>query len=129
MAKIANSKKIIKGFITQCTMVFKSYEYHVEESKNKANLWHFSVAKDDKKYVVYCTNSLSKVQGIIKIALKKLPQGTKLVVICDEFSPEDQTKAQSSDYTITKLDTIKRYGIDMLEAKQREALSVTKRAA
>lgn len=119
MAKIANSKKIIKGFITQCTMVFKSYEYHVEESKNKANLWHFSVSKEDKKYVVYCTNSLDKVQGIIKIALKKLPQDTKLVVICNEFSDADQEKALGQSYTITKLDTIKKYGIDLLEAKQR----------
>ncbi|MFG1482515.1 hypothetical protein ABMA79_10915 [Halobacteriovorax sp. HFRX-2_2] len=129
MAKIANSKKIIKGFITQCTMVFKSYEYHVVESKNKSNLWHFSVSKDDKKYVVYCTNSLEKVQGIIKIALKKLPEDTKLVVICDNFSPEDRTKAESNSYTITDLGTIKKYGIDLLEAKQRETLAKTRRAA
>ncbi|AYF44781.1 MULTISPECIES: hypothetical protein [Halobacteriovorax] len=119
MAKIANSKKIIRGFITQCTLVFKSYDYNVVESKNKQNLWHFSVTKDDKKYVVYCTNSLEKVQGIIKIALKKLPEGTRLVVICNDFTDEDRSKAEASQYTITSLGTIKQYGVEMLDAKQR----------
>ena len=119
MAKIANSKKIIKGFITQCTLVFKSFDYNVVESKNKQNLWHFSVTKDEKKYVVYCTNSLDKVQGIIKIALKKIPEGTRLVVICNDFTDEDRTKAEANKYTITSLGTIKQYGVDMLDAKQR----------
>jgi hypothetical protein len=94
--------------------------YEVVISKNKANLWHFTAAKKDKKYVVYCAPELAKVKGIIKVALKKVPKDSKLVVVCSKHTDEEKSTASENDYTLVTLETIKQYGTEMIEAKSRE---------
>jgi hypothetical protein len=113
-----NVKKI-KDFVTSCTMVFKSYNYNVIESRNKSNLWHFSADKDDKKYVIYCAPDINKVTGIIKVALKKIPKDSRLVVICTGYNDEQYNESTELDYTLITLETIENYGTSMIEARSR----------
>ncbi|WP_157680037.1 hypothetical protein [Bacteriovorax sp. DB6_IX] len=115
-----NKKKKVDQLVTSCSMVFKSYLYEVVISKNKANLWHFTASKKDKKYVVYCAPELDKVKGIIKVALKKVPKDSKLVVVCSGHSEAEKSSAEESDYTLVTLETIKQYGTEMIEARSRE---------
>lgn len=120
MATKSNKKKKVDQLVTSCSMVFKSYMYEVVISKNKANLWHFTASKKDKKYVVYCAPELAKVKGIIKVALKKVPKDSKLVVVCSKHTDEEKNTASENDYTLVTLETIKQYGTEMIEAKSRE---------
>ncbi|EQC43977.1 hypothetical protein [Bacteriovorax sp. Seq25_V] len=112
-----NKKQKVDQLITNCSMVFKSYLYEVVISKNKANLWHFTASKKDKKYVVYCAPDIAKVRGIIKVALKKIPGDSKLVVICNGFEDEDSKQAEEFNYSILTISTIKQYGTSMIEAR------------
>ena len=116
---MSSKKKKIKEFVTSCTFVFKSFDYEVIESKNKANLWHFTAIKDAKKYVIYCAPDLSKVKGIIKVALKKVPNKTRLVVICTNHDDDEYQEAQDCNYALITLTKIKNYGDSMLEAQQK----------
>ncbi|OIQ20457.1 MAG: hypothetical protein BM556_00515 [Bacteriovorax sp. MedPE-SWde] len=122
MAKV-NKKKKVDQLVTSCSMVFKSYLYDVVISKNKANLWHFTATKKDKKYVVYCAPELAKVKGIIKVALKKVPKGSKLVVVCPNHTEDDKKTAEENEYTLITLTKIKDYGTEMLEAKSRDTVA------
>ena len=96
------------------------FEHDVIISKNKANLWHFTAKRDEKKYLVYCAPHLSKVKSIIKIALKKVPQGSRLVVICNTFTGEEEELANDLDYCLIDIHTLQKYGTDMLEARSSE---------
>lgn len=117
-----NAKKIkVEQLITSCSMVFKSYLYDVVISKNKANLWHFTAAKKDKKFVVYCTADITKVRGIIKVALKKIPSDSRLVVICSEYETEDYNQSVEGNYSLVTLAMIRQYGADMINARTNEA--------
>jgi hypothetical protein len=115
--------KAIDTFVTSCTLTFKTFEYEVITSKNKANLWHFTATSTggDKKYAVYCAPDLIKVKSLIKIALKKIPAGTRLIVICMAHSNEEQEAASNDGYTLIGIGTLKKYGNDMLEVLAREA--------
>lgn len=115
-------KQKVDQLITSCSMVFKSYLYEVVISKNKANLWHFTASKKDKKFVVYCTPDITKVRGIIKVALKKIPGDSKLVVICSGYENEDLKQATEFNYTLITLETIKQYGADMIDARTRDTI-------
>lgn len=117
MATKSNKKKKVDQLVTSCSMVFKSYLYDVVISKNKANLWHFTASKKDKKYVVYCAPELGKVKGIIKVALKKVPKDCKLVVVCSNHTEEEKSTAAENDYTLVTLERIKEYGTEMILAK------------
>jgi len=111
------SKKAIEKYITTCTTTFKMYDHEVTISKNKANLWHFSAKRDENKYLVYCAPQLSKVKSIIKIALKKVPEDSRLVVICNAYTGEELEQAENLNYTLVDIATLQKYGTAMLEAK------------
>ncbi len=93
------------------------FDHEVIISKNKANLWHFTAKRNEKKYLVYCAPNLSKVKSIIKIALKKVPADSKLVVICNAFTADEKALADDSNYALVDMSTLKKYGMEMLEAK------------
>jgi hypothetical protein len=95
------------------------FNHEVIISKNKANLWHFTAKNDDKKYLVYCAPQLSKVKSIIKIALKKVPKGARLVVICNTYTPEEEQTASDLEYALMDIHTLQKYGTEMLEAKSK----------
>ncbi len=97
------------------------FDHDVTISKNKANLWHFTAKRSDKKYLVYCAPNLTKVKSIIKIALKKVTSDSKLVVICNTFTQEEKQLAEGLNYTLVDIHTLKKYGTDMLETKASEA--------
>ncbi len=116
-----STKKQIDKYITTCTTIFKMFDHDVAISKNKANLWHFTARRTDKKYLVYCAPNLTKVKSIIKIALKKVTAEAKLVVICNTFTDEERELAEQLNYTLVDIHTLKKYGTDMLETKAKEA--------
>lgn len=97
------------------------FEHEVVISKNKANLWHFTAKRKDKKYLVYCAPNLSKVKSIIKIALKKVPADSKLVVICNTYTDEEKNLADNSNYSLVDIHTLKKYGTEMLDAKTEDS--------
>ncbi len=119
-----STKKQIDKYITTCTTTFKMFDHDVIISKNKANLWHFSAKRNDKKYLVYCAPNLSKVKSIIKIALKKVPADSKLVVICNTFTNEEKQLAEESNYALVDIHTLQKYGTEMIEARSNDETSL-----
>ena len=112
-----STKKQIDKYITTCTTTFKMFDHEVIVSKNKANLWHFTAKRNGKKYLVYCAPNLSKVRSIIKIALKKVPADSKLVVICTTYTAEEKELADNSNYALVDISTLQKYGTKMIDAK------------
>ena len=116
------SSKILRKFINTCSITFKAYEHEVVISKNKANLWHFSTTMSNgKKFMVYCAPQLGKVRSIVKIALKKIPADSRLVVICENLSDKDRVEADTQGYCLVDIGTLQKYGTDMIDAKMRDA--------
>lgn len=114
------SSKILRKFINACSLTFKSYEHEVVISKNKANLWHFSTTMNNgKKFMVYCAPQLGKVKSIIKIALKKIPPNSRLVVVCESYSESDRSIADEQGFCLIDIETLQKYGTDMIDAKMR----------
>lgn len=68
---------------------------------------------------------MAKVKSLIKIALKKTPTGTRLVVICAEFDQEQKASAEAHGHTLIDLSTLKKYGVDIIEAKAKEAMKAS----
>ena len=65
--------------------------------------------------MVYCAPNLAKVKSLIKVALKKLPKGTRLVVVCKEYSDDDYSDALEMGYCLVTMGTLRQYGSQMLE--------------
>ena len=121
MNKPKSRKQLVEEFVNSCTLVFKSFEYDVVISKNKSNLWHYTAAKKDKKYVVYCAPEIKKVKGLLKVAINKVPAEHRLVVICNDYDDADENFSTDLDFKIVTLKKIKKYGEDLLDAKVRES--------
>lgn len=117
-----NSKQL-EQFVNSCTLTFKAFDFDVVITKSKANLWHFvsTSPKSQRKYQVYCTGNISKVRSLIQIALRKIPKDSRLVVVTNEFTPEDSALADEYGYTLVSHMELKKYGAEMLEAKARAA--------
>lgn len=113
-------KKAIDNFVNTCSIVFKNYDFDVNVTQNKANLWHFSARGDDRNYIIYCAPFLHKVKGIIKIALKKIPSGARLVVISGFHSDDDISEAEDQKYCLVDVATLERFGTEMIEARERQ---------
>ncbi len=111
-----------KQFITACTLTFKAFDFDVTMTNNKSTLWNFITynPNNEKHYCVFCTPSLSKSKGLIKVALKKLPKHHRLVVVTEVLTDDEEKEAREQDYTATELTTLKRYGQEMLEVRNRE---------
>jgi hypothetical protein len=111
------SQQVLQKYINSCTLTFKAFEHEVNVSKNRANLWHFTSIshRQEKKYMVYCAPNLAKVKSLIKVALKKLPKGTRLVVVCKEYSDDDYSDALEMGYCLVTMGTLRQYGSQMLE--------------
>lgn len=109
--------KMLQKYINSCTLTFKAFEHEVNVSKNKANLWHFTSVshRQQKKYMVYCAPNLQKVKSLIRVALKKLPKGSRLVVVCQDYSENDLNEAVEMDYCLVTMATLRQYGSKMLE--------------
>jgi hypothetical protein len=118
--RVMKSKaKVLEKFITQCSLTFKAYDHEVIISKSKSNLWHFTTNYNNKQFMIYCAPNLTKVKSIIKIALKKVPNNSRLVVVCSTHTKEEKQNAEELNYCLLDITTLQRYGNDMLEAKTR----------
>lgn len=112
-------KLTIKDFIDSCSLVFKTYQYDVNLSKNRTTLWHFSARKSEKKYMIYCAPQYAKTKGIVKIALKKIPKGSRLVVVCSRYGATEKMEADTKGYSLIDYNTLEKYGLEMIDAKAR----------
>lgn len=114
-----------KDFVTQCTLVFKTFEHDVTVIQSKSSLWQFTTIcrRNDKKYAVMVAPTFSKVKSLIKVAKKKLPPDTRLVVVTSAFTDADNDLSVKEDFTLITLETLNRYGAEMLEARNRIVIS------
>ena len=122
---------LVKNFITSCTLTFKAFEHEVIISKNQSTMWNFMAVnkRRDKVYAVYCVPRLSSAKALIKVALKKVPKDTRLVVVTSSFTDAEQEAADSDGYSLVTLAMLSKYGTEMLEIKQRESAEASEKAA
>ena len=73
-----------------------------------------------KTYAVYCAPKLASAKALIKVALKKLPEGARLVVVTADHSDKEYEQAEKDGYTLITLQQLTKYGTEMLEIRQRE---------
>lgn len=109
--------KILEKYISSCSITFKAFDHEVIMNKSKTTLWHFSSfsRRQNKKYMVYCTPDIKKARSLIKVALRKLPPESRLVVVCSQFTQSDQQDALEHDYCLITIEVLKKYGAEMLE--------------
>ncbi len=114
-----------RKFITTCTLTFKAFDFDVTMSEGKSTLWNFIAynPNNQKRYAVFCTPSVSKVKGLIKVALKKLPADHRLVVVAQTNSDQELKEANELNYCLVSLTTLDEYGQEMLEVREVEASS------
>lgn len=111
---------LTKKFITSCTLTFKAFDHTVVVSKNKSTMWNFTALnkRKGKTYAVYCAPRLGSAKVLIKLALKKVPKDSRLIVVTTEFNEEERIQAEQDGYTLVTLALLSKYGTEMLEAKQ-----------
>lgn len=119
------SKKptVVKNFVNICSITFKAFDFEVVMSSSKSTLWNFTTYYPgrDKKYVVMCAPDLNKTKALVKIALKKLSDEQKLVIVTTSYNDNDLENARSNDYCLISLPELKKYGDEMLLARERES--------
>jgi hypothetical protein len=113
----------LKNFISKTTIVFKTFDFNVQLTKNNSEIWNFKTTNPggDRKYVVYCAPDLVKSKGVIKIALKKVPSSYRLVVVCSNYDGPDFQDSVDNNYTLVTLDKLNEYGVEMLEILERDS--------
>lgn len=114
----------LRKFITTCTLTFKAFDFDVTMSEGKSSLWNFTTSNvsNDKKYAVFCTSKVSKVKGLIKVAIKKLPKDHRLVVVTESHTSEELDQANEQNFCLVSLETLNQYGQEMLEIRERESI-------
>jgi hypothetical protein len=112
---------INRKFVTTCTLTFKAFDFDVTMSESKSTLWNFVAynPNNQKRYAVFCTSKVGKVKGLIKVALKKLPQDHRLVVVVEEHTEDEVNQAEEQGFSLIKLSTLEEYGQEMLEIRSR----------
>lgn len=110
---------INRKFVTKCTLTFKAFDFDVTMSEGKSTLWNFIAfnPNNQKRYAVFCTSKVSKVKGLIKVALKKLPQDHRLVVVVEDHNEEEVKQADEQGFCLVGLGTLDEYGQEMLEIR------------
>ncbi len=110
----------LQGFITSCTITFKTFGFDITMNKAKTTVWNFTAfnPKGDKKYCVLCSSSITKSKGLIKVASKKLPPEHRLVLIVDSHSEQELADASKQNYTLVSLETLNNYGEEMLRVRE-----------
>jgi hypothetical protein len=119
------SKKptVVKNFVNICSITFKAFDFEVVMNASKSTLWNFTTyyPERDKKYAVMCVPDILKAKALIKIAIKKVPAGQRLVIVTSGYTDEDLEIARSNDYCLVSLPELKKYGDDMLVAREHES--------
>jgi hypothetical protein len=120
-----------RKFITTCTLTFKAFDFDVTMSEGKSTLWNFIAynPNNQKRYAVFCTPAVSKVKGLIKVALKKLPADHRLVVVAQTNTDQELKEANELNYCLVSLNTLETYGQEMLEVREVEVSSQSRNSA
>lgn len=119
------SKKptVVKNFVNICSITFKAFDFEVIMNASKSTLWNFTTYYPgrDQKYAVMCAPDLSKTKALVKIAIKKLAPNQRLVIVTTSYDDNDLENARSNDYCLISLPELKKYGDEMLLARERES--------
>lgn len=70
--------------------------------------------------MIYCAPQYTKTKGIVKIALKKVPKDSRLVVVCSRYGATEKMEAETMGYSLIDFKTLEKYGMEMIEAKTRD---------
>lgn len=113
---------LVKKFVTSCTLTFKAFDHEVVMSQNQSTMWNFMAInkRKGKAYAVYCAPKLGSAKALVKVAMKKLPEGARLVVVTSEHNDADRQQAEQEGYTLITLELLTKYGTEMLEVRGRE---------
>ena len=113
---------LLKKFITSCSLTFKAFDHEIVMSQSKSTLWNFTAHhyQNEKNYAVYCAPKINSAKALIKVALKKVPKDTRLVVVTSSYTPEEKVQADREGYALVTLDKLSQYGTEMIEIKERE---------
>lgn len=113
---------INRKFITTCTLTFKAFDFDVTMSESKSTLWNFVAynPNNQKRYAVFCTPAVSKVKGLIKVALKKLPADHRLVIVAESHNQEEKEAGEQLGYTLVSLGLLNEYGQEMLDIREKD---------
>lgn len=116
------ASKLVKKFVTACTLTFKAFDHEVTLSEGKSTLWNFTTVskRNQKNYAVYCAPDLKVAKNLIKIALKKVPSDHRLVVVTKGFGDEDLDTANEEGYCLVSIETLNQFGAEMLEIREKE---------
>lgn len=112
---------INRKFVTKCTLTFKAFDFDVTMSERKSTLWNFIAfnPNNQKRYAVFCTSKVTKVKGLIKVALKKLPADHRLVVVVEGHTDDEVAQSDEQGFCLVSLSTLVEYGQEMLEIRGR----------
>lgn len=80
--------------------------------------------RKNKSYAVYCAPRLVSAKALVKVAMKKLPEGARLVVVTASHTEQEREQAENDGYTLITLDLLTKYGTEMLEIRQRDGQKV-----
>ena len=120
---MSNKPTVIKNFVNICSITFKAFDFEVVMNESKSTLWNFTTYYPgrDRKYAVMCAPDIGKTKALLKIALKKLSNDQKLVIVTSHYTDEDLEAARSSNYCLLSLAELKKYGDEMLVAREYES--------
>jgi hypothetical protein len=114
--------RVIKSFINICSITFKTFDYEVSMSTSKSNLWNFTAfsARNPKRYLIMCAPELAHAKTLIKLALNKVPNNHRLVVVTSTLTDIDIEFSLQSNYTLVSIQELKDYGDEMLTIREKE---------
>lgn len=114
---------LVKKFVTSCTLTFKAFDHEVVMTQNQSTMWNFMTInkRKGKAYAVYCAPRLGSAKALVKVAMKKLPKGARLVVVTSEHTEAEAKQAEQDGYTLITLELLTKYGTEMLEVRQKES--------
>ncbi|MBK26993.1 MAG: hypothetical protein CME70_23520 [Halobacteriovorax sp.] len=122
---MTDSKDILKKFVTTCTVTFKAFDYRCELAKSSATIWNFVATNNsgEKVYAVYCAPRLDKSKSLIKLARKKIKGNMRLVVVTQTHNEEELEISREDGYALVTLESLNKYGEEMIEIRAKEASS------
>lgn len=118
-------KKIKQELISTCTTTFEAFDYSCSIPKALGTLWELVATKfnGEKSYAIVCAPRVDAIRNNIRIAQKKLDDDTRLVVVTEELSAEEVDASLENDYSLITISEIKRFGLEMVEIKERDRAS------
>jgi hypothetical protein len=116
-------RKQKQQYLKALTKTFEAFSYTCSVPKGVGCTWEM-VAKNfsgEKEYAMVFAPRVDGHRNNIRIAQKKVAEGTRIVVVTEEeIKAEEIAKSEEDGYTLVTLDIMERYGVEMLETLERE---------